>query len=83
MVFLINFLVLMRQILIILIFIRVIFSWFAYRNKYVIDTTDWILKPFQMMIPPIGGVLDVSPILALLLLQYGGDLLINLLLSLG
>ncbi len=82
MLFFVNFLVVLRQILIILIFIRVIFSWFAYRNKYVTDTTDWILKPFSAIIPPVGGVLDLSPILALLFLQYIGDVVINLLLSL-
>lgn len=79
MIFLINFLVVARQIIIILIFLRVIFSWFGYRNKYVYDTTEWLLGPLRMVVSPLGGVLDFSPILALLILQYGGDLILSLL----
>lgn len=78
MLFLFNFLMLIRQIIIILIFLRVIFSWFSYRNKYIYDTTEWLLGPMRQLIPPVGGVLDVSPILALLILQYGGDMLLSL-----
>jgi uncharacterized protein YggT (Ycf19 family) len=79
MIFLLNFLVVIRQIIIILVFLRVIFSWFGYRNKYVFDTTEWLLGPIGKIIPPVGGVLDFSPILALLILQYGGDLVLSVL----
>ncbi len=81
MIFLVNFIVLIRQILIILIFLRVIFSWFAYRNRYIYDTTEWVLGPLRMILPPLGGMLDLSPILALLILQYGGDVLVSLLMN--
>ena len=36
--------------------------------------TDRILKPFQRIIPPLGG-LDLSPIFAIVLLQAGVEIL--------
>ncbi len=63
------------QLLKILLFIRVILSWFPaidwYSGPFKIlrAITDPILKPFQMLIPPIGG-LDISPILAFLALDF-------------
>ena len=54
---------------------RVLLSWFPaidwYSGPFKIlkDITDPILKPFQMFIPPIGG-LDISPIVACLVLRF-------------
>ena len=40
---------------------------------------DPYLNIFRRFIPPIGGMVDVSPIVALLVLQFGVRLLIGLL----
>jgi len=81
MVFVVNFLILLRQILIILIFVRVIFSWIGWQNKYIYDTTEWILGPLRWLIPPIGGVIDISPILAYVLLDYVGGYILSILIN--
>ena len=42
--------------------------------KYLIVS----LNLFRKLIPPLGGMVDVTPIIALLVLQFGVRLLINL-----
>ncbi|MGH7538988.1 MAG: YggT family protein [Gemmatimonadales bacterium] len=54
------------------IFVRVIASWFgAFRYsrwmRPVYRLTDWIIEPIRRMLPPMG-VIDLSPIVALVLL---------------
>ena len=39
---------------------------------------DPYLNLFKKLIPPLGGMVDVTPIIALLVLQLGVRLLINL-----
>jgi len=60
-----------------LIFIRVLLSWVprmphnpALRSvvRFVEETADPYLNIFRRVIPPIGGRLDISPILAIILL---------------
>ncbi len=72
-----------------LIIIRVFLSW--------IPSIDWEQQPFAGMrlltdpllnifrgiIPPIGGALDISPIIALILLQIVSGVLVNFLYSMG
>ena len=58
----------------VLIFIRIALSWFPslYKYKvtnYVIYLTDPYMNIFKRLIPPIGGVLDLSPMLALFSLR--------------
>lgn len=72
--FLGNFINLLFNALYILIFIRVILSWIPNLQssklaEFVLEVTDPILKPIQKIIPPIGGAIDISPIIAFLLLQ--------------
>ena len=72
------------SIYILLIFIRIIFSWgmVSYRNRimrFLVDTTEPFLGPLRRMIPPLGGM-DISPIVAVLILwlfqaAIGGTLL--------
>ena len=55
-----------------LIIVRAVLSWVRVdpRNRYVrilYVITDPILEPIQRVVPPIGGTLDISPIIALLL----------------
>ena len=59
----------------IMIAARLIASWFptAQRSNWLYQLsrlTDPYLNLFRRMIPPIGGVLDLSPILAYLALQF-------------
>lgn len=72
------------QIMVLLIIVRAFMSFFPNidRNHPVVRTLDAvvdpILRPFQRLMPPMAG-LDFSPILAILTLQVGGQLLIGLL----
>lgn len=57
---------------IMLIVIRVIFSWgrLSYTNRvmrFLVDTTEPMLGPLRRMIPPLGW-LDISPFVAILIL---------------
>lgn len=60
------------SIYILLIVIRIIFSWgrVSYTNRvmrFPVDVTEPLLGPLRRMIPPLGW-LDISPIVALLIL---------------
>jgi YggT family protein len=60
------------SIYILLIVIRIIFSWggVSYRNRvmrFLIDVTEPLLGPLRRIVPPLGW-LDISPIVALLIL---------------
>jgi YggT family protein len=36
------------------------------------------LKLFRSLIPPIGGMIDITPIIALLVLQFGARLIVSI-----
>ena len=60
------------SIYILLIFMRIIFSWgmVSYRNRvmrFLVDTTEPLLGPLRRVIPPLGRM-DISPIVAFLIL---------------
>lgn len=70
----------------ILIIIRVLMSWIpsipdnpAIRGifGFIEDVTEPYLAIWRRLIPPIGGGLDITPIIAILVLQIGGGILIN------
>lgn len=68
------------------IFIYVLMSWFptnrgilADINNVLAKVCDPYLNLFKKMIPPIGGMVDVTPIIALLVLQFGSRLIAGLL----
>ncbi len=68
-----------------IIFVYVIMSWFPSRNGIIGDiytvlgrVCDPYLDLFRKLIPPIGGMVDVTPIIALLVLQFGSYLLLVL-----
>lgn len=68
------------------IFIYVMMSWFptnrgilADINNVLAKVCDPYLDLFKKMIPPIGGMVDVTPIIALLVLQFGARLIAGLL----
>lgn len=58
----------------ILLFIRIISSWFpAWQAhqfvRFVAFYTDPYLNIFRRLLPPLGGVLDISPLLAFFTLR--------------
>jgi YggT family protein len=53
----------------VLIFIRIVISWFPSSHhfkaiRFVAFCTDPFLNLFRRILPPLGGVLDLSPLLA-------------------
>ena len=75
-----------------LILIRVLLSWVnpdPYRSlvshplmRLLNRVTDPLLRPLRRIVPPIGGTVDISPIVALILLEIARRLLLSLLSSL-
>lgn len=83
---------LLFQIYEFLILIRVLLSWVNV-NPYqpvwdhplirvLNQVTDPVLEPLRRLIPPIGGALDISPVVALFVLEIIRRILISLLLGL-
>jgi len=68
----VNFINLLTNIMMVLIFIRVILSWLPGKAEkfqaFIFSTTEPILGPIRKLIPPLGGMMDLSPIIAYLLL---------------
>jgi YggT family protein len=53
---------------------RALISWFdpGFRfpiSQMLVDLTEPIIAPIRRVVPPLGGMIDVSPIIALILLQ--------------
>jgi len=79
------------QIYIFLILIRVLLTWInvdPYRP--VVDhplirllerVTDPVLEPLRRLIPPVGGRTDISPVVALIILEIVRRILVTILLS--
>lgn len=69
------------------IFIYVLMSWIPTKTGIIGEIYNFLkklcdpyLNLFRRFIPPIGGMVDVSPIVALLVLQFGVNLISYLLL---
>ena len=82
-------------LLILAIIISAILSWLVafnvinLRNQFVYGVarfldavTTPVLRPFQRLLPPMGGM-DFSPIIAILTLQFVGRLVAGLIMGLG
>ena len=73
----------------ILIIIRIFLTWIPSIDwnqqpfTWMRSVTDPFLNIFRGIIPPIGGVLDISPINAIILLQILQGLVVGLLSGLG
>jgi YggT family protein len=56
-----------------LIFARILYSWFADPHSpllhFLIRATEPVLGPFRRVIPPVGGMMDISPIVVMFLLD--------------
>ena len=88
MAFLINFVDILFQVLYLAILARVILSWFPVRpgNPFftlaviINQITEPVLAPFRRIIPTIG-MMDISPIVALLVLNLLQRVVIGALVS--
>ena len=58
-------------------------DWYSQPLKTISLLTDPFLNIFRGVIPPLNGMLDFSPILAILLLEITKSLLVGLLFDLG
>ena len=75
-----------------LLLIRVLLSWVnvdPYRpviDHPVVDilqrVTDPVLAPLRRLIPPIGGAVDISPVVALIILEVLRRILVSVLVGL-
>jgi YggT family protein len=64
--------------------VRVISSWvrlseFSRWVRWTIPLTEWLLRPLRNLIPPLAGTIDLSPLVAFLVLVVGKSLLLSLL----
>lgn len=58
-------------------------NWFNQPFKVISQLTDPFLNIFRNVIPPLGGVLDISPILAIIVLQILQGILVGQMFRLG
>lgn len=73
-----------------LILIRVVLSWTAVSSygsrtdhpivRTLYRVTDPVLEPLRRVIPPIGGTVDISPVVALIILEIVRSVVVGLLL---
>jgi YggT family protein len=74
------------QLLTLLIIVRAVLSWFPNLDyghpliRFILRVTDPILVPLRRVIPPLGGI-DLTPLVAILLVQFVGKLVLQLLYS--
>jgi YggT family protein len=67
----------------ILLFVRIVVSWFpAWHHhtlvRFVSFYTDPYLNLFRRFLPPLGGVIDISPLLAFFVLRLIEMILLHL-----
>lgn len=80
------FLVSLANVYSTILFVYVLMSWIPSMGGIIGDIytilgriCDPYLNLFRRFIPPIGGMVDISPIFALLVLQFAVRLIVNLL----
>ena len=65
---------LLFTVLTIAVIARALLSWFdpmmRYQvSRYLVDLTEPIIAPIRRVVPPVGGMIDLSPMVAVILLQ--------------
>lgn len=70
-----NYILMLKDIYFYMILIYVLMSWLpsvkeSYIGELLGKLVDPYLTPFRRFIPPIGGILDISPIVALIALDF-------------
>ncbi|MDO4442633.1 MAG: YggT family protein [Slackia sp.] len=80
------FIVSLADVYTMILFVYVLMSWIPQKGGIIadIDTVlgkvcDPFLDLFRRFIPPIGGMVDISPIFALLVLQFAVRLIVAIL----
>ncbi len=73
--FFVNFVNILFQVLMLAILARALLSWFRVGpdnalGRILYEITEPILAPLRSVIPPLGGMVDITPIIALFLLQF-------------
>ena len=58
-------------------------DWYQQPFKWIQSVVDPFLNIFRGIIPPIGGVLDISPVFAILLLTFVQSFVVRFLFGLG
>lgn len=82
--FVVQFISILFELLSFAILARILFSWLGPQHRsgriymVLVDITDPILKPLAQVIPPIG-MIDISPLVALIGLDILQRLIISLL----
>lgn len=61
---------------------RAVLSWFGIGPSHGIgailyEVTEPILRPLRQFIPPLGGMIDITPIIALFILQIMQQLILS------
>ncbi|HEX8919144.1 MAG TPA: YggT family protein [Chloroflexota bacterium] len=77
-----TFISILGTVLWVAIFIRAILSWVAPQggnavSRVLVDITEPVLAPIRRILPPLGGF-DLSPIVAIILIQVVSSALVNL-----
>jgi YggT family protein len=72
----------------VILFIRVVGSWFPSFSRYpfmrwIFQITEPYLMVFRCVIPPIGGMLDLSPLIGFFFLQIAEQFIFFLLRSMS
>lgn len=69
-----------------MLFVYVLMSWIPHERGILGDiyrilgkVCDPYLNIFKKLIPPLGGMVDITPIIGLFVLQFGVRLILNLL----
>lgn len=70
-----------------LILIRVLLSWVRINPYHPVirilyQITDPVLDPLRRVIPPIGGAIDISPVVALIILEIVHRIVVSVLVGL-
>lgn len=80
-VLLANFIQIFATVLTVAIIIRVLLSWFSVGGsqpafRLLIEITEPVLSPIRRLLPS-AGMIDFSPLIALLLIQFISNLLLR------
>ena len=80
------FIVSLADVYTMILFVYVLMSWIPQKSGIIADigtvlgrVCDPFLNLFRKFIPPIGGMVDISPIFALLVLQFAVRLIVMIL----
>lgn len=78
--FIAQFILVTSNILFLAILLRACLSWFAVdtrasaAGRLLDDVTEPIMAPLRRVIPPVGSI-DISPLVAMLVIQFAGNLI--------